>query len=123
MNYPKIALPGILVLVWGIGLLINPCSAIGCEPYDESLIFKGEAGEPGLFLAAAAGEVFGLDVLMQEAKSLASLTYVPSDQNQGVSQFEYIRSTIGSSMTHRAGHAMRFDRTLMSRTFGILRTT
>lgn len=123
MNHPKIALPGILVLVWGIGLLINPCSAIGCEPYDESLIFKGNAGEPGLFLASASGEVSGLDVLMQEAKALASLTYIPSDKNQEISHVEHVPSTIGSSMTHRAGHAMRFNRDLMSRTYGMIRTT
>lgn len=123
MNHPKIALPGILVLVWGVGLLINPCSAIGSDPFDESLIFKGEACEPGLFLAAASMEVSGLDVLMQEAKDLAALTNVPSDNTPEISHIEHVRSTIGSSMTQRAGHAMRFNRDLMSRTHGMIRTT
>lgn len=123
MIHPKISLPGILVLMWGFGLLINPCSATGSETYDDSVIFKGEAGIPGLFVATTSGEVSGLDFLMQEAKALASLTHIPSDQNQDISQFEFVRSTIGSSMTHRGGHAMRFNRDLMSRTYGMLRTT
>lgn len=122
MIHPKKALPGILVLMLGIGLLINPCSTTGSEPYDDSVIIKGEAGVPGLFVATTSGEVSGLDFLMQEAKVLASLTHIPSDQNQGISQFEYSQSTIGSSMTQRFGHATRFSRNLMSRPYGMLRT-
>jgi len=123
MNHLNAALPGILLLVWGCGLLINPCAGAGPHLYDDSGLFPGAAGETGQFLTEKSGGETGLDVLMQEAKAIASATWVSEGSTQWISPFQMGGSGIGSTMTHHAGHVMRYNRDLMSRTFGLLRTT
>ncbi|OPY41518.1 MAG: hypothetical protein A4E42_01798 [Methanoregulaceae archaeon PtaU1.Bin222] len=123
MNHLNSALPGILLLVWGFGLLINPCAGAGAVLYDDSGTFHGAVDETGRSLTEKSGGESRLDVLMQEAMAIASSTWVSEGSSQWISPFQLGGSGIVSTMTHRAGHVMRYNRDLMSRTFGLLRTT
>lgn len=123
MNHLNAALPGILLLVWGCGLLINPCMGAEDVLGDDSGIVHGAVGATGQYLTEKSGGESGLDVLMQEARAIASVTWISESSSQWIAPFQLGGSGIGSTMTHRAGHVMRYNRDLMSRTFGLLRTT